>query len=77
MVRYFKKKNEITTGTLINTVWVSTFLAMIFAIPPLAVFLGFYYNGNLVLGIVAGFGLHFVTLALSDKISKMLTRLMS
>ncbi len=77
MVRYFKKKEEITTSTLINTIWVSTFLAMIFAIPPLAVFLGFYYNENLVLGIVAGFGLHFVTLAFAGKISMVLTRLMS
>ncbi|NIP62250.1 MAG: hypothetical protein GWN01_07640 [Nitrosopumilaceae archaeon] len=77
MVNFSNNKKEITTGTLINTVWVSTFLAMIFAIPPLGIFLGFYYNGNLVLGIVAGFGLHFVTLAFSEKISKILTRIMS
>lgn len=77
MVHYSNNKKEITTGTLVNTIWVSTFLAMIFAIPPLGLFLGFYYNGNLVLGVVAGFGLHFVTLAFSDKISKMLTSIMS
>lgn len=77
MINFSNNKKEITTGTLINTVWVSTFLSMIFAIPPLGVFLSFYYNGDLVLGIVAGFGLHFVTLAFSEKISKILTRIMS
>lgn len=77
MIHYSNNKKDITTGTLINTIWVSTFLAMIFTIPPLGVFLGLYYNENLVLGIVAGFGLHFATLAFSDKISRMLTTLMS
>jgi hypothetical protein len=78
LIRLHKKKQDITTETLVNTVWVSTFLALVLTIPALAVFLGIYFGtGNLVAGAVVGFGLHFVTLAFSDKISKKLTRILS
>ncbi|WP_100182978.1 hypothetical protein [Candidatus Nitrosotenuis aquarius] len=78
MIRLHKKKQDITTETLVNTVWVSTFLALVLTIPALAVFLGIYFGtGNLVAGAVVGFGLHFVTLAFSDRISKKLTRILS
>lgn len=77
MVRLYKKKSGITTEILVNTVWVSTFLAMILTMPALGVFLGIYFaTGNLLIGAVIGFGLHFATLAFSDKISKKLTRML-
>jgi hypothetical protein len=78
MIRIHKKKAEITAEVLVNTVWVSTFLALILTIPALGVFLGIYFTtSNLLVGAVIGFGLHFVTLAFSDRISKRLTRLLS
>ncbi|MGQ0605391.1 MAG: hypothetical protein ACT4OD_00340 [Candidatus Nitrosotenuis sp.] len=78
MIRLHKKESKITTDILVNTVWVSTFLALILTIPALGVFLGIYFTtGNLVIGAVIGFGLHFVTLAFSERISKTLTRLLS
>lgn len=78
MIRIHKKKAEITAEVLVNTVWVSTFLALILTIPALGVFLGIYFTtSNLLVGAVIGFGLHFVTLAFSDKISKRLLRLLS
>ena len=78
MIRFPKKKNEITTETVINTIWVSAFMAMIFSLPPLALFLGIYFcAGELVIGAVVGFGVHFVTLAFAGKISKFLTNIMS
>ncbi len=78
MIRFPKKKNDISTETVINTIWVSTFMAMIFSLPPLGIFLGIYFGtGNLVIGAVLGFGVHFVTLAFSSKISKFLTQIMS
>lgn len=78
MIRIHKKKTEITAETLVNTVWVSTFLALILTIPTLGVFLGIYFaTGNLLAGVVVGFGLHFVTLAFSGRISSALTRLLS
>ncbi len=78
MFNFKKKKTEISTELLIKFIWVSSFLAMIFALPPLAVFLGIYFlTGELIIGAVIGFGLHFVILAFSGKISKVITKLMS
>ena len=78
MFNFRKKKTEISTEVLVKFIWVSSFLAMIFAIPPLALFLGIYFlTGELIIGAVIGFGLHFVILAFSGKISKKLTKIMS
>tara|TARA_B110000014_G_scaffold124932_1_gene85923 strand:- start:216 stop:452 length:237 start_codon:yes stop_codon:yes gene_type:complete len=78
MIRFPKKKNDISTETMINTIWVSTFMGMIFSLPPLGIFLGIYFStGNIAIGAILGFGVHFVTLALSSRISKFLTQIMS
>lgn len=78
MIKFPKKKQNISTETLINTIWVSTFLAMIFSIPPLTIFLGIYFGtGNLAVGAILGFATHFVILAFSAKISKFLTQILS
>jgi Zn-dependent protease with chaperone function len=76
--RIRKRKSEISTEILVRTIWVSSFLAMIFALPALGIFLGIYYTtDNLVLGAVLGFGTHFITLIFSEKISKWLVRILS
>jgi hypothetical protein len=72
LIKIHKKKSEITTDVLVNTVWVSTFLAMILTLPALGVFLAIY-----LVGAVVGFGLHFVALAFSDRISRFLTGILS
>lgn len=78
MIRFPKKKTEISTDVVTNTIWVSTFLAMILSIPPLGLFLGIYFGmGNLIVGAIVGFGIHFIILAFSSKISKFLTNIMS
>ena len=78
MFNFRKKKTEISTELLVKFIWVSSFLAMIFALPPLAVFLGIYFlTGELIIGAVIGFGLHFVILAFSGRISKVITKLVS
>lgn len=78
MIKFPKKRKEIPTELLIRTIWVSTFLAMIFSIPPIGIFLGIYYGvGNLVLAAVLGFGVHFVILIFSGRISKFLVKLVS
>ena len=78
MIRIHKKRTEISTETFVNTVWVSTFLAMILTIPALGIFLGIYLmTSNIVVGAIIGFGMHFVTLAFSDRISKALTRILT
>ena len=78
MFIFRKKKTEISTELLVKFIWVSSFLAMIFALPPLAVFLGIYFlTGELIIGAVIGFGLHFIILAFSGRISKVITKLVS
>ena len=78
MVRIHIKKSDISTEVFVNTVWVSTFLALILTIPALGIFLGIYFmTSNLAVGAVVGFGIHFVTLAFSDRISKKLTEILS
>jgi len=60
--------------TLTTILWKGTIMALIFTVPSLGVFLGIYYStGNLILGAVIGFAIHFVTLAFSNRISKFLT----
>jgi len=78
MFNFPKKKTQVSTEVLVRFIWVSSFLAMIFALPPLGLFLGIYFvTGELVLGAVIGFGVHFVILAFSGKISKIITQFMS
>jgi len=78
MIRFPKKKTEISTEIVTNTIWVSTFLAMILSLPPLGLFLGIYFmTGNLIIGAIVGFVVHFVILGFSSRISKVLTNIMS
>jgi hypothetical protein len=72
MVNFPSKKKKAPTGVVVNMIWISTFLAMIFTLPSLAIFLGIYYGtGNLVLGAVLGFGVHVLALVFSGRISKL------
>ena len=65
--KMFRKKQELTVDILVNTVWVSTFLALMLTVPSIVIFMGIYFaTGNLLLGVVSGFGLHFVGLAYSE-----------
>ena len=78
MFNLSKKKNQTSAEALVSTIWASSFLAMIFTLPPLGIFLGIYLGtGNLVIGAVLGFGVHFVILAFSSRISRAITRVMS
>ena len=73
----FPKKNTETAFDILTN-WVSISLALIFALPSLGLFLGIYFvTGNLILGAVLGFGIHFVIFAFSERISKFLTKRMS
>ncbi len=76
MSKFPTKKNETSIDILTN--WVSISMALIFALPSLGVFLGIYYGtGNLIIGAVLGFGVHFVTLVFSGRISKYLDKVMN
>jgi len=57
----------LTVDTLVNAAWASTFLALMLTVPSLVIFMGIYFaTGNLLLGVVSGFGLHLVGLAYSE-----------
>ncbi len=76
MSKFPTKKNETSIDILTN--WVSISMALIFALPSLGVFLGIYYGtGNLIIGAVLGFGVHFVTRVFSGRISKYLDKIMN
>ena len=78
MFNFGKKKNNVSFEVLIRLIWVSSFLAMILTLPSLGLFLGIYYfTGELIIGAVIGFGVHFIILAFAGKISKFITKLVS
>ena len=64
--------------TFSKIIWKSSILALIFTIPALVVFLGIYYGtGNLLVGAIIGFGVHFTTLAFSGRISTWLVKVLN
>ena len=78
MINFPGKKKDISIEVLIRIIWDSSFLAMIFTLPPLGLFLGIYFlTGELIIGAVIGFGVHFIILAFAGKISKFITKLVS
>ena len=78
MIKFPKKKTKTSTEIVTKTIWISTFLAMILSLPPLGLFLGIYFlTGNLIIGAIVGFGVHFIILVFSSKISKFLINIMS
>lgn len=53
----------------------STVMAVIFAAPPIAIFLALHhYTGSVLAGVVVGFGAHFAILAFSPRIAQLLIR---
>lgn len=71
-----QRLENVDPDVIVKSFWVSSALAMILTLPAMSIFLGFYYNGsNVVLGAVIGFSLHFVLLALSERISNVLSKL--
>ena len=72
-----RKNTNMTSDAFAKSIWVSSALAMIFALPPLVIFLGIYlHTNNLIAGVIVGFGIHFVLLGLSPRISERLSSLL-
>jgi len=75
MINVDKKRPAENPPTLSKILWKSSILDIIFTIPALGIFLGIYYGtGNLIVGAILGFGVHFATLAFSGRISKWLVK---
>ena len=66
--------NNLTPDFMVKSAWVSTAIALILTIPPLGLFMAIFQTaGNLPLGVAAGFGIHFLFIGLSTKISSALS----
>jgi len=75
MINLDKKNPNEQPITFSKIIWKSSILAMIFALPALGIFLGIYYStGELLVGAILGFGVHFATLIFSGRISKWLVK---
>ncbi|ABK78079.1 hypothetical protein CENSYa_1457 [Cenarchaeum symbiosum A] len=68
------RRGRVDPEILTRMIWVSTILAMIFALPGLGLFFAVYHvTESLVAGAAVGFGSHFVTLAFAGRISRFIT----
>jgi hypothetical protein len=71
-----QRTDNITPDVLVKSFWVSTALALILTLPALGVFIAvFQSSGNMLIGSIVGFCIHFVILSKSEKISTALTSL--
>ena len=78
MINLDKKDSKDPPITFSKIIWKSSILAMIFTIPALGIFLGIYFGtGNLLVGAIIGFGVHFATLAFSGRISTWLVKVLN
>ena len=69
------RKNWLTYDVLVNTLWVSTTLALILTLPSIGIFLYvFLETGSWLTGALLAFGIHFVILAFSERISNFLLK---
>jgi hypothetical protein len=67
--------DQLPPDILIKGGWVSTAMALIMTLPPLALFVCLYEVAELHIGVAAGigFGIHFGVLAFSRDISKLIS----
>jgi hypothetical protein len=72
-----QRLENINPGILVKSFWVSTALAVILTLPALGVFIAVSQNsGNILVGSVIGFGLHFLLLSTSGRISSVLSSIL-
>jgi heme/copper-type cytochrome/quinol oxidase subunit 4 len=72
-----QRLENITPGILVKSFWVSTVLAVILTLLALGVFIAVSQNsGNILIGSVIGFGLHFLLLSASGRISSALSSIL-
>lgn len=66
-----QETENITPDIMIKMVSISVILSLLFTVPALGIFLGIYWHtDNLMMGIIIGFAVHFITLGFSQQISQ-------
>jgi hypothetical protein len=72
----YKSSKDISPEDLIKSFWLSTAMALVLVLPPLAIFVGIKHNTeDILIASLIGFGVHFVILAYSVRICSQLERL--
>ena len=73
MTLVLKQKKLLTYDVLVNTVWVSTLLAVLLVLPSIGIFVySLTTTSDLIISVVLAFGVHFLVLSFSERISKVL-----
>ena len=72
----YKSSKDISPDDLIKSFWLSTAMALVLVLPPLAILMGLHHSiGDILIASLVGFGVHFVILAFSVRICSQLERL--
>jgi hypothetical protein len=72
----YKSRRNISPDDLIKSFWISTAMALVLVLPPLAILVGINHSiGDILIASLVGFGVHFVILAFSVRICSQLERL--
>jgi hypothetical protein len=71
-----KNSNELSPDDLMRSFWLTTAMALVLVMPPLAIFLSIHHTmEDILTAAIVGFGIHFVILAFSVRICSQLERL--
>ena len=66
-----QKIENVTPDIMIKMASTSVILALLFTVPALGIFFGIYWHtDNILIGVIIGFMVHFVTLGFSHPISQ-------
>jgi hypothetical protein len=66
-----QKAENVTPDIILKMLSTSVILALLFTVPTLGIFLGIYWHtDNLLMGVIIGFTVHFITLGFSHPISQ-------
>jgi hypothetical protein len=72
----YKSSKDISPDDLIKSFWLSTAMALVLVLPPLAILMGVNHSlGDILIASLVGFGVHFVILAFSVRICSQFERL--
>jgi hypothetical protein len=74
----YKSNEDFSPDDLIISFWLSTAMALVLVLPPLAIFVGIIHSTeDILIASLVGFGVHFVILAFSVRICSQLERIFS
>jgi len=72
----YRSSKVVSADDIIKSFWLSTAMALVLVLPPLAIFLGINHSTeDILIASLIGFGVHYVSLAFSVRICSQLERL--